>query len=153
MSYTEWQMFDSSSIAAGRYDGDSSVLEIQFNEGKIYRYVDVPRDIWLSLCRDDSKDDFFLCQIHEKFSHENKNSIKEPEPQKINYTENTEKREWSPPRYNRVKFTVETKEDREKSLSQKAPSKSGCSIFTWIIVSIWIIASLFTIKGMITGHY
>jgi hypothetical protein len=35
MSYTEWQIFDSSSIAAGRYDVDSSVLEIQFNEGKM----------------------------------------------------------------------------------------------------------------------
>ena len=74
MSYTEWQMFDSSSIAAGRYDPDSKVLEIQFNEGKIYKYVDVPRDIWLSLCRADSKGLYFQSQIREKFSQDHKNT-------------------------------------------------------------------------------
>jgi len=70
MSYTEWQIFDSSSIAAGRYDADSSVLEIQFNEGKIYKYVDVPRDTWLSLCRADSKGGYFQSQIRDRFRHE-----------------------------------------------------------------------------------
>jgi hypothetical protein len=74
MSYTEWQIFDSSSIAAGRYDPDSKVLEIQFNEGKIYRYIDVPRDIWLSLCRADSKGLYFQSQIRDKFSQDHKNT-------------------------------------------------------------------------------
>jgi len=153
MSYTEWHIFDSSSIAAGRYDADSSVLEIQFNEGKIYKYVDVPRDIWLSLCRSDSKDDFFLSQIHEKFSHKNKNSIKQPEPEKTNSTENSEKEEWAPRLSARVKYTVGTKEDMEKTLSQKTPSNSGCSFLFWIIIASWIIGSLFTIKAIITGHF
>ena len=79
MSYTEWQIFDSSSIAAGRYDADSSVLEIQFSEGKIYKYVDVPRDIWLSLCRADSKGGFFQSNINNRFQYESKTKSKKHE--------------------------------------------------------------------------
>jgi hypothetical protein len=90
MSYPELQMFDSSSIAAGRYDANSHALEIQFNEGKIYKYVDVPRDTWLGLCRADSKGGYFQSQIRDIFVHQSNdksstqvNRPEEPPPLKV----------------------------------------------------------------------
>jgi len=70
MSNNEWQIFDSTAVAAGRYDKIEQVLELQFDSGKIYKYYDVPQSIWLALCRSESKGTFFRNQISERFRYE-----------------------------------------------------------------------------------
>jgi hypothetical protein len=90
---------------------------------------------------------------HFAYSRPIKHESEEPSPSKIKHSENTEKEEWAPRLSARVKYTVGTKEDMEKALSQKTPSNSGCSFLFWIIIASWIIGALFTIKAIITGHY
>jgi KTSC domain len=70
MSYTEWQIFDSSAVAAGRYDSIEQTLELQFDSGKVYKYFNVPKSVWLALCRAESKGKFFQNEISEKFRYE-----------------------------------------------------------------------------------
>jgi len=70
MSYTEWQMFDSSAVAAGRYDSIEQTLELQFDSGKVYKYFNVPKSVWLALCRAESKGTFFKNEISERFIYQ-----------------------------------------------------------------------------------
>jgi hypothetical protein len=46
---------DSSMIYAIRYDEEMRTLEVVFNDGGIYRYLDVPRRIYRELMNADSK--------------------------------------------------------------------------------------------------
>jgi hypothetical protein len=70
MSYTEWQIFNSSAVAAGRYDSIEQTLELQFDSGKVYKYFNVPKSVWLALCRAESKGAFFKKEISERFRYQ-----------------------------------------------------------------------------------
>ena len=40
---------DSSNVAAVGYDEDSSTLQVEFNNGGMYQYFDVPEDVFIGL--------------------------------------------------------------------------------------------------------
>ncbi|MGH1466145.1 MAG: KTSC domain-containing protein [Cognatishimia sp.] len=45
---------NSSNVSAVGYDGDTSTLQIQFNDGSLYQYFDVPEHIFDGLRTADS---------------------------------------------------------------------------------------------------
>ena len=45
------------------YDAESSILEIEFSSGKIYRYADVPQNVYRGLMSSGSKGRYFEEQI------------------------------------------------------------------------------------------
>ena len=57
----------SSSIASIGYEDDSSTLEIEFNNGSVYQYFDVPRNIFDSLWASDSRGAFLAANIKGRF--------------------------------------------------------------------------------------
>lgn len=54
-------------IREAGYDLDSSTLEIVFNDGRIYRYFDVPEPIYQGLLRATSAGQYFHRTIREKY--------------------------------------------------------------------------------------
>jgi len=77
MSDNEWHIFDSSAVAAGRYDSIEQTIELQFDSGKVYKYFNVPRIVWLALCRSESKGTFFRNHISERFRYQLASAINE----------------------------------------------------------------------------
>ncbi|MEQ1852190.1 MAG: KTSC domain-containing protein [Chthoniobacteraceae bacterium] len=60
----------SSDLASVGYDQKSRVLEIEFHSGGIYRYHEVPREIFDRLLAAESKGRFFAGQIRHRFRFE-----------------------------------------------------------------------------------
>ena len=50
---------DSSAIASVGYSPDRAELEVEFTSGNVYRYFDVPREIYEDLLQASSKGRFF----------------------------------------------------------------------------------------------
>ena len=50
---------DSSAIAAVGYDPGKEELEVEFRSGNVYRYFDVPEDVYEDLLQAGSKGRFF----------------------------------------------------------------------------------------------
>lgn len=48
------QAVSSSNIAAIGYDGDSATLEVEFNNGAVYQYFDVPEHVFNDFLSADS---------------------------------------------------------------------------------------------------
>jgi len=61
---------ESSSIASAGYDPATRVLEIEFRNGGLYRYRNVPREIFDALLGAASKGRFFAERIRGKFDYE-----------------------------------------------------------------------------------
>ena len=60
----------SSALRAVRYDDETSVLEIEFAGGVVYRYLDVPRSIHRELMAAASKDAFFETLIKDGYVYQ-----------------------------------------------------------------------------------
>jgi hypothetical protein len=58
---------DSSLISSVAYDQRTSVLEIRFTNGRLYRYLMVPRDVHTGLMSSSSKGRFFVDEIEPRF--------------------------------------------------------------------------------------
>jgi hypothetical protein len=58
---------DSSMIAAVSYDAPRCALEIEFRSGRVYRYVDVPREVFRALLSARSKGEFFQANIEASY--------------------------------------------------------------------------------------
>lgn len=56
---TDSRDFASSNIAAGSYDDEKLELTIHFNNGGIYKYSNVPVDIWHGLTQASSVGSYF----------------------------------------------------------------------------------------------
>ena len=69
-SALERTALDSSSIASAGYDAAARVLEVEFKNGGLYRYRDVPREIFEGLLSAASKGRFFLERIRGKYDYE-----------------------------------------------------------------------------------
>ncbi len=54
---------ESSNISQIGYDRDTSVLEVEFNNGGTYLYYDVPESVWEEFKGADSKGQFLHQQI------------------------------------------------------------------------------------------
>jgi hypothetical protein len=61
---------ESSMIQAGGYDEESYTLEVIFNSGKTYRYLEVPKTVYLELMESDSKGSYMLSDVIDCFPYE-----------------------------------------------------------------------------------
>ena len=57
----------SEAVKSYDYDTDKKILRIEFNNGSIYKYLDVPESIYLGLKESPSVGQYFNSQIKEKF--------------------------------------------------------------------------------------
>ena len=64
------QPLESSVLASAGYDAKARLLEIEFHSGAIYRYLDVPDEIFRRLLAAESKGQFFGAAIRNKFRSE-----------------------------------------------------------------------------------
>jgi hypothetical protein len=60
----------SSDLASVGYDAKSKILEIEFHSGGLYRYFEVPKDVFDQLLAAESKGRFFAAHIREHFRFE-----------------------------------------------------------------------------------
>lgn len=56
---------DSEALRSVGYDPDRRVLEIEFGSGTVYRYFDVPEDIYVDLMKSRSHGEFFAHHIRD----------------------------------------------------------------------------------------
>jgi len=61
--------FDSEVLAAAAYDAEHSMLQLDFRNGSLYCYFDVPPRLWEALIAADSKGIFFHRAIRGHFRH------------------------------------------------------------------------------------
>ncbi|MBZ5568932.1 MAG: KTSC domain-containing protein [Acidobacteriia bacterium] len=59
----------SSNIASIGYDSDSGTLEVEFTNGKVYQYFNVPPDVAARLLAAPSIGRFFNSYVRETFTH------------------------------------------------------------------------------------
>ncbi len=64
------QLVESSVLESAGYDARNRVLEIAFHSGAIYRYFEVPEEIFRRLLAAESKGQFFGAAIRNKFRSE-----------------------------------------------------------------------------------
>lgn len=69
-AFLERKPVRSSDLATVGYDARAEVLDVEFRSGGIYRYHDVPRNIFAELMAADSKGRFFARHIRNHFRHE-----------------------------------------------------------------------------------
>ena len=60
----------SSNLAAVGYDSRCNLLEVEFHNGSVYRYFDVPRNVMRSLMQAQSKGGFFNSYIRMHYPFE-----------------------------------------------------------------------------------
>lgn len=63
---------DSSNLASVGYDAENQILEIEFNHGGIYKYFDVPEDVYDELMEADSHGRYFVYNIKDDYEYEKK---------------------------------------------------------------------------------
>lgn len=59
----------SSNIAAAGYDPSSETLEIEFTNGSVYQYYNVPSSIYQAFLAAPSKGGFLAAQIKDRFPY------------------------------------------------------------------------------------
>lgn len=57
----------SSNVAEIGYESNSMILEVQFNKGEIYQYLDVPESTFIEFLHSDSKGRFLNLHIKPNF--------------------------------------------------------------------------------------
>ncbi len=60
---------DSSVLSSARYDPDQRLLEIEFRTGRIYRYFNVPMEVFRDLLQAQSKGRFFNRFIRDNYQY------------------------------------------------------------------------------------
>jgi hypothetical protein len=63
------QRVESSHIATVGYDEEQRIMEIVFNDGRVYHFLEVPPERVLSLLRAESKGRFFNREIKPDFEY------------------------------------------------------------------------------------
>jgi hypothetical protein len=58
---------DSSSLRSVGYDAATLTLEVEFRNGSVYRYANVPTELWASFRRADSMGKFFQEHVRDRF--------------------------------------------------------------------------------------
>jgi hypothetical protein len=71
MKEIEMKNLSSSQIKSIGYDIDLGDMYVEFNNGKVYKYVDVPEWTYNALLRADSPGKFFHGEIKNHFDYEN----------------------------------------------------------------------------------
>lgn len=70
VTITQLMRFESSMLYAAGYDPKTQTLEIVFNSGGIYRYVDVPPDIYAGLLAAESKGRYMWVNVLNLYPYE-----------------------------------------------------------------------------------
>jgi hypothetical protein len=60
---------DSSSLSSVGYDAGSETLEVEFRNGGVYRYLEVPEDEWQSLQGAESKGNYLNTHIKPSYRY------------------------------------------------------------------------------------
>lgn len=60
---------DSSSLKSVGYDASAQTLEVEFQHGAVYVYLDVPQDVFEELKAAESKGRFFNSNIRSVYTH------------------------------------------------------------------------------------
>lgn len=60
----------SSNLCSVGYDADSGVLEIEFHNGRVYRYFDVPEKVYKELMRARSLGSYFSEKIRSGYRYQ-----------------------------------------------------------------------------------
>jgi hypothetical protein len=58
---------DSTSLRSVGYDAASLTLEVEFRNGSVYRYANVPSELWARLRRAESMGRFFQDHVRDQF--------------------------------------------------------------------------------------
>jgi hypothetical protein len=56
-------------LRSAGYDPDRSILELEFNNGRIYRYFGVPQEVFEELLTAESKGRHFLDQVDDLYPY------------------------------------------------------------------------------------
>jgi KTSC domain len=64
------QTLDSTTLAAASYLSAQCLLELEFRNGAVYRYTDVPACVYQALLEADSKGTFFNHHIRNRFPYQ-----------------------------------------------------------------------------------
>jgi hypothetical protein len=72
---------ESSMLHAVGYDPELRVLEVIFNSGGIYLYRDVPQDVYAGLMSADSKGQYFLEVVRQRYPNWTLEQVREAEKQ------------------------------------------------------------------------
>ena len=59
----------SSNLASVGYDSNNQILEIEFKDGGVYQYFDVPEDVYEALMSADSHGKYFSANIRNDFNY------------------------------------------------------------------------------------
>jgi len=59
----------SSTLASVGYDAPSRTLEIEFRNGRVYQYFDVPQEVYEGLLSADSVGRYFIAQIRDRYRY------------------------------------------------------------------------------------
>ncbi|MDM8520938.1 KTSC domain-containing protein [Anaerolineales bacterium HSG6] len=70
MSTMNWQDVDSSMISGFGYDESKQILEVEFNTGGTYRYLNVPKSVVDGLEEADSKGRYMHSHIIDQYPHQ-----------------------------------------------------------------------------------
>jgi hypothetical protein len=60
----------SRAVVSAGYDAESRVLELEFHNGRVYRYRDVPEGVYQFLMRTESKGGYVNRMIQDRYSYE-----------------------------------------------------------------------------------
>ena len=63
------QSVTSSNLASVGYDPSSQTLEVEFQNGSVYRYFNVPQTIYEGLMRASSSGSFLASQVKDRFPY------------------------------------------------------------------------------------
>jgi uncharacterized FAD-dependent dehydrogenase len=61
------QQVESSNLASIGYDAENEILEIQFNHGGVYQYLDVPENVFEELISAGSHGKYFVANIKDDY--------------------------------------------------------------------------------------
>ncbi len=64
------QPVESSMLRSAGYDPAQAVLELEFNNGRIYQYPDVPQEVFNELLESESKGRYFLDAIDDVYAYQ-----------------------------------------------------------------------------------
>jgi hypothetical protein len=62
--------FDSTSLSAGKYNKEDEVLLIKFKNGSVYKYIDVPAEVFGELVAASSQGSYFAHNIKSEYEYE-----------------------------------------------------------------------------------
>lgn len=63
------QPVESSMLRSAGYDPERSILELEFNNGRIYRYFGVPQEVFAELLIAESKGQYFLAEVDDLYPY------------------------------------------------------------------------------------